>query len=177
MQKKDKFKDLIHSMIRVDQAGEFGAKRIYEGQLAVMKKRNSKHVDMVQHMYEQELEHYETFNRLINERKVRPTAMAPLWHIAGFALGAGTAMLGDEAAMACTVAVEELIDAHYLEQLEQLEDKDPELKALVEKFRQEELEHRDIGYEHDAEKAPFYPLLKALIQGGSSAAIWLSKRI
>lgn len=170
------FKEKTDSMIRVDQAGEFGAKRIYEGQLAVMKSRGSKHTEQVQHMYEQELEHYNQFNRLINERQVRPTIFSPLWHVAGFALGAATAAMGDEAAMACTVAVEELIDQHYLDQLEELKDKDPELSTLIEKFRQEELEHRDIGYEHDAEQAPFYGLLKQAIQGGSKLAIWLSKR-
>ena len=176
MNNKTILKEKIHQMIRVDQAGEFGAKRIYEGQLSVMKARGSKHTEQVEHMYEQELEHYKQFNRLIAERNVRPTIFSPLWHVAGFALGATTAMMGDKSAMACTVAVEELIDEHYLEQLEDLGEQDSELAELIEKFRQEELEHRDIGYEHDAEKAPFYHLLKGAIQNGSKLAIWLSKR-
>ena len=103
--------DLVARMIRVDQAGEYGARRIYEGQLAVLAGKPGG--EAVRHMYEQELAHLETFDKLIAERRVRPTALQPVWHIAGFALGAATALMGEKAAMACTVAVEEVIDEHY----------------------------------------------------------------
>src|SRR5215475_12075365 len=114
------------AMIRVDHAGEYGAVRIYEGQLAVLRNRAS--ADTIRHMAEQEQRHLKTFDRLVNERKVRPTALEPLWRMAGYALGFGTALMGEKAAFACTAAVEEAIDAHYAEQIAQLGDKDPELK-------------------------------------------------
>lgn len=168
-------KALIDRMIRVDQAGEYGAKRIYEGQLAVL--RDSPNRELIEHMADQEREHLATFDRLVTERGVRPTALNPLWHIAGFALGAGTALLGDKAAMACTVAVEEVIEEHYADQAAALGDDEPELKATIQKFRDEELEHRDIGIEKDAEQAPAYRLLTAVIKRGSRAAIWIAERV
>src|ERR1700742_2661958 len=124
----------IEAMIRVDHAGEYGAVRIYEGQLAVLKRRKGAEasVETITHMAEQEQRHLKTFDRLVNERKVRPTALEPLWRVAGYALGAGTALMGEKAAMACTAAVEEVIDAHYAEQIAQLGEKDPELKSTVE---------------------------------------------
>ncbi len=165
-------------MVRVDQAGEYGARRIYEGQLAVLGPDNPK-AATIRHMYEQELAHLETFDRMVLERRVRPTALQPLWHVAGFALGAATALMGEKAAMACTVAVEEVIDAHYANQSEQLENAgdDPELLATVEKFRAEEQEHRDIGLAEGALEAPGYEVLSAGIKAGSRLAIWLSERI
>jgi len=168
---------MLDRIIRVDHAGEFGATRIYAGQHAILK--NDDCADTIKHMAEQEEEHLAYFSKEMVERKVRPTAMLPIWHVAGFALGAGTALMSKEAAMACTVAVEEAIDEHYQDQLAKLEDNDDEgeLKAAIEKFRQEELEHRDIGLEHDAEQAMGYPVLSALIKRGSKAAIWLSQRI
>lgn len=164
-------------MLRVDQAGEYGARRIYEGQLAVLGR--SKAGPTLRHMWEQEKVHLETFDRLVADRRVRPTALSPVWHVAGFALGAVTALIGERAAMACTVAVEETIDRHYAAQSDALEDRPEEtdLRNTIERFRAEELEHRDIGLEHEAEQAPGYPLLSAAIRAGSRAAIWLSERI
>ncbi len=120
-------------MIRVDQAGEYGATRIYAGQLAVI--RRGRAAGAIHEMAEQEQRHLDQFKRLLAERRVRPTALAPLWHIAGFALGAATALLGERAAMACTVAVEEVIDGHYARQAEQLAGEDPELVEAIETAR------------------------------------------
>jgi ubiquinone biosynthesis monooxygenase Coq7 len=165
----------VARMIRVNQAGEYGAKRIYEGQLAVLKQTDAEPV--VREMLEQELEHLDRFDQLIAERKVRPTLLQPFWHVAGFALGAGTALMGRDAAMACTVAVEEVIDEHYAAQAENLGDDEQELKSVVEKFRADELEHREIGLAEGAEQAPGYPVLKEAIKAGSKLAIWLSTRV
>ena len=168
---------LLERIIRVDHAGEFGATRIYAGQHAILK--NDECADTIKHMAEQEEEHLAYFSKEMIERKVRPTAMLPIWHVAGFALGAGTALMSKEAAMACTVAVEEAIDEHYQEQLAKLKDNDDEseLKKNIEKFRQEELEHRAIGLENNAEQAMGYSVLSALIKKGSKTAIWLSQRV
>mgnify|MGYP001165551511 FL=1 len=165
----------VEAIIRVDHAGEFGAVRIYEGQLAVLPPGPAR--DAVAEMAAQEQEHLETFNKLIVSRGVRPTALSPLWNLAGYALGAVTARLGPRAAMACTVAVEEVIDKHYREQAEKLGENEAPLKEIIEKFRAEELEHRDTALEHDAEQALGYPVLSALVKAGSLAAIWLSTRI
>ncbi len=164
-------------MIRVDHAGEYGAVRIYEGQLSVLGRSAS--APVIEHMAEQERRHLETFNKLIPEHRVRPTALLPLWHVAGFALGAGTALLGEKAAMACTVAVEEVIDEHYAGQVRTLDaDGDNnDLRATIEEFRLEEAEHKDAGLKHGAEDAPGYEVLTGLIKTGSRLAIWLSKRI
>lgn len=164
----------IARMIRVDQAGEFGATRIYAGQLAVLGERPCARI--LRHMYDQEQQHLDTFNRLMVERRVRPTVLGPFWHVAGFALGAGTALLGERAAMACTVAVEEAIDEHYQAQRDRLGDDEAELRDTVEKFRQEELEHRDIGRDHGADQAPAAPVLHGAIKTGCKLAIWLSER-
>lgn len=165
----------IARILRVDQAGEYGAKRIYEGQIAVLGR--GPRAKTLQHMYEQELEHLEHFDRQLVERRVRPTLLQPLWHVAGFALGAGTALIGEKAAMACTVAIEETIDEHYQKQLEDLGPEEEDLKDRISKFREEELEHRDIGIEHGAEEAPGYEVLSTAIKTGSRLAIWLSERI
>lgn len=168
----------IHRMIRVDQAGEFGATRIYEGQLAVMGDRGP-HSAEIRHMAEQEEVHRERFDTIIAERGVRPTALQPFWSVAGFALGAGTALLGPEAAMACTAAIEEEIDKHYTEQLDRLAETeaDPELADVIEQFREEEREHRDAALAHGAEKAPAYPLLSGAIRLGCRIAIKVSERV
>ncbi len=168
-----------HAMVRVDHAGEFGAVRIYEGQLAVLRGRPGMEetVAEIEHMAAQEDEHLETFDRLVNERGVRPTALAPVWHVAGFALGAATALMGPKAAMACTAAVETEIDNHYAAQLAELDDKDPELAGHVKKFREDEIEHREKAIEHGAEEAPAYPLLSGVIRLGCRAAIRLSEKI
>ena len=128
-------------------------------------------------MYEQEKRHLEAFDRLLVERRVRPTLLQPLWHVAGFALGAATALLGERAAMACTVAVEEVIDRHYAEQAERLGEDEAELRATIEKFRADELEHKDEALAHGAEGAPGYEVLTAAVKAGSRLAIWLSTRI
>jgi ubiquinone biosynthesis monooxygenase Coq7 len=165
----------IERMIRVDQAGEYGAARIYEGQLAVLE--GKKAAKEIHRMADQERKHLAAFDKLVAERRVRPTALAPVWHVAGFALGAATAMLGERAAMACTVAVEEVIDEHYRAQIEALDGDEADLAAIIAQFRAEEIEHRDIALAHGAEDAPGYPLLSAAIKAGSRLAIWLSTRI
>ncbi|MBX6745799.1 MAG: demethoxyubiquinone hydroxylase family protein [Acetobacteraceae bacterium] len=168
-------REVVARTIRVDHAGEYGAKRIYQGQLAVL--RGTKWEPLLRHMQAQEQVHLDTFSRLIGQRRVRPTALLPLWHVAGFALGAATAMLGHRAAMACTVAVEEAIDEHYRSQEAALGEDEAELKAHIAQFRAEELEHRDIGLENEAEQAPAYRLLSAAIKAGCKAAIRISERI
>ena len=166
------------SMIRVDQAGEYGATRIYAGQLAVMGDR-APHSGEIRAMAEQEAAHRAEFDALMARRGVRPTALQPVWSAAGYALGAATALLGPEAAMACTAAVEEEIDRHYSRQLETLEadGDDPELAGMIEKFRADERAHRDAAYAAGAERAPGFPLLNATIRLGCRAAIRLSERI
>jgi 3-demethoxyubiquinol 3-hydroxylase len=163
-------------MLRVDQAGEYGATRIYAGQLAVLGDRHPIAREIA-HMAAQEARHRETFDAMLAKRGVRPTALGPFWHAAGFALGAATALIGPEAAMACTAAVETEIDLHYADQLEKLGDSDPELSATIAEFQAEEVEHRDAAFAAGAERAPGYPLLSAAIRLGCRAAIRLSERI
>ena len=165
----------VARMIRVDHAGEYGARRIYQGQLAVLGR--SAVAPQLRHMQAQEQVHLDRFAALIAERRVRPTALLPLWHIAGFALGAATAALGARAAMACTVAVEEAIDAHYAGQTARLGDDEAALRDDIETFRAEELQHRDIGLAHGAERTPAYRMLTSVIKAGCRAAIALSERI
>ena len=165
----------LEEVIRVDHAGEYGAKRIYQGQLAVL--RGTKHEETIRHMQAQEQVHLDTFSRHIAARRVRPTALLPIWHVAGFALGAVTAALGARAAMACTVAVEEAIDEHYAAQEAALGDDEAPLKAEIARFRAEELEHRDIGIANEAELTPGYRLLSAVIKLGCKAAIRVSEKI
>ncbi|MFT6582409.1 MAG: demethoxyubiquinone hydroxylase family protein [Alphaproteobacteria bacterium] len=167
-------KDQIARMIRVDHAGEYGAVRIYEGQLSVLKNRAS--APVIQHMAEQEKRHLETFETLIADRHVRPTLLQPVWRVAGFALGAATALMGEKTAMACTVAVEEVIDEHYQAQSKALGDREPALKSVIEEFRAEELAHRETALEHGGDAAPGDPFLSTAIKAGSRAAIWLSER-
>jgi 3-demethoxyubiquinol 3-hydroxylase len=165
-------------LLRVNQAGEYGAKRIYAGQLAVLKRRRAspETIAQIEHMAAQEDVHLETFNALVAKNQIRPTALQPLWHVAGFALGAVTALMGERAAMACTVAVEEVIDDHYAKQSAALAD-EPELKQTIDQFRSEENEHRLTALESGAEHAVAYPLLRRVIQAGSKTAIWLSERV
>lgn len=164
------------SMLRVDQAGEYGATRIYAGQLAVLR-RNCPEAKLVARMAAQEQRHLDRFNHLMAERRVRPTALQPLWNVAGFALGAATALLSEKAALACTDAVETEIDKHYAGQLRQLGDDDPELAHDIAAFQVEELEHRDTARESGSAQAIGYPLLTAAIRAGCRVAIGLSKRI
>jgi ubiquinone biosynthesis monooxygenase Coq7 len=163
----------LSRMIRVDHAGEYGAERIYAGQLAVLGRGEK--AGLLQHMMEQETHHKEVFSGLIAKRRVRPTALLPIWHVAGFALGAVTAAIGERAAMACTVAVEEAIDEHYAEQAASLGDEEGELRSTIEAFRLEELEHRDIGLANEAELAPAYRLLSRFIKTGCRVAIAVSE--
>ena len=168
------------AMIRVDHAGEFGALRIYQGQLAVLGKdpRAQDNADAIRHMQAQEQRHFEVFDRMVKDRAVRPTLLAPVWHVAGYALGAATALLGEKAAMACTVAVEDAIDAHYTAQLARLEQSDDaELKDAVTRFRDDELAHRSEALARGAEAAPAYPFLAAAIGLGCRVAIRLSERL
>lgn len=165
----------IARMIRVDHAGEYGAARIYDGQLAVLGRTPVGPV--IREMADQEKEHLETFDRLLVERRVRPTALAPLWHVAGFALGAASALAGPRAAMACTVAVEEVIDEHYQRQQETIGEDEIELAETVAAFREDEIAHRDTGLAHGAEQAPAYGALSQAVKAGTRLAIWLSERV
>jgi ubiquinone biosynthesis monooxygenase Coq7 len=165
----------IAPMLRVDHAGEYGAVRIYEGQLAVIGRGRAR--DEIRRMAEQEKRHLVTFEELVRARRVRPTALQPAWHVAGYLLGAATALLGERAAMACTVAVEEVIDEHYRAQAERLGDTDPALKATIEEFRADELRHRATALEHGATEALGYDAISAVVKTGSRLAIWLSSRI
>jgi len=168
----------VKRMIRVDQAGEFGAVRIYEGQLSVLRK--SACAPVILRMADQEKHHLETFDAMLVERQVRPTILGPLWRVAGFALGAATALMGEKAAMACTVAVEEVIDEHYQQQSECLSgdthQDESMLKSTIDEFRAEELQHRDTALGLGAADTVGYPVLSAVIKTGSRAAIWLSER-
>jgi 3-demethoxyubiquinol 3-hydroxylase len=166
----------IANMLRVNQAGEYGAKRIYAGQLAVMGDRTPA-ARSIAHMAEQEERHLSAFNKLLAERGVRPTVLHPIWDVAGFALGAVTAAIGPEAAMACTVAIETEIDLHYSEQLAEIGENDPELSAMVADFQADEQEHKATALAEGAERAPAYPLMSAAIRLGCRTAIALSKRI
>jgi ubiquinone biosynthesis monooxygenase Coq7 len=172
--KNKKHERMIQRIIRVNHAGESGARRIYKGQLAILK--NNKEIE---HMYEQEVVHLDYFDKEMKERNVRPTLLSPLWHGFGFAMGAVTAVLGEKAAMACTVAVEEVIGEHYAEQEKYLREHnlEKELREKIVQFRDEELEHRDIGIKNDAENAVGYDILTKAIKSFTRAAIFLSKRI
>lgn len=164
------------AMIRVDQAGEYGATRIYAGQLAIMGHRSAVAREIAG-MALQEERHRAFFDRMIAERGVRPTILQPFWSVAGYALGAVTAAIGPEAAMACTAAVETEIDLHYAEQLRELGEDDPELSEAIADFQAEELEHRDTALAHGAEQAMAYPLMSAVIRLGCRVAIAAAKRI
>ncbi|NXM95801.1 COQ7 protein, partial [Sylvia borin] len=171
-------KPVIDRIIRVDHAGEYGANRIYAGQMAVLGRSSVGPV--IQQMWNQEKVHLKKFNELMVAYRVRPTVLLPFWNVAGFVLGAGSAFLGKKGAMACTVAVEECISEHYNNQIRTLiEDpkKYKELLQVIKQFRDEEQEHHDIGLEHDAEATPAYSVLKTAIQLGCKAAIFLSERI
>ena len=166
---------MIDRFLRVDHAGELGAKRIYQGQLAVL--ADHPVAPEIQHMQEQEQHHLDTFENLINEYQTRPSVLSPFWNGAGFVLGAVTAAMGPKAAMACTIAVEEVIGEHYLRQAEVLDEDEAELKATLEQFRDEELEHRDTAIDHDGEDAVGYPVLRQMIQTGCRTAIRLAERL
>ena len=169
-------RERLERILRVDLAGEYGARRIYEGQLAILGR--SKVAPTIREMWEQEAKHLDYFEKAVPKHRVRPTALQPAWHVAGFALGAVTALMGEKAAMACTVAVEEVIDEHYASQAEQLSDEgeEGELKRAIQEFREDEIEHRDTGLAHGAEETVAYEGLTTVIKAGSRLAIWLSER-
>jgi len=167
--------DAIARMIRVDHAGEYGAVRIYEGQLAVLGRKPEG--EAIRKMADQERAHLAAFDSLVVARNVRPTLLSPLWHLGGFALGAATALLGAKAAMACTVAVEEVIDEHYANQAARLGPEEADLRETITRFRDDEIQHRDEGLAHGAKDAAFEPLLTAAVKGASRIAIWLSTRV
>tara|TARA_B100000686_G_C16803198_1_gene987748 strand:- start:164 stop:739 length:576 start_codon:yes stop_codon:yes gene_type:complete len=165
---------LIARIIRVDHAGEYGAKRIYEGQLAILGKSESRKT--IQEMADVETHHLKTFDNLLVQRSVRPTVLSPIWHIAGFMLGASTALLGEKAAMACTVAVEEVIEKHYYKQAKQLGNEEDELRKIIIEFAADEASHKNTALDYDAKDAPLYKPMVTLIKSGTRIAIWLSER-
>jgi ubiquinone biosynthesis monooxygenase Coq7 len=162
-------------MIRVNHAGEYGARRIYDGQLAVLRGKPSHAI--IAHMKAQEEVHLKTFESLLVERRVRPTALLPLWHAGGFLLGAATALMGEKAAMACTVAVEEVIGEHYAGQEDRLDENEAPLRDTIAQFRADEQAHHDTGLAHGAEQAPLYQWLYEGVKGITRTAIWLSTRV
>ena len=168
----------ISRALRVDHAGETGARRIYEGQLAVL--GNHPVAEEIRHMRDQEQEHLDTFDALLNEYEVRPSLLSPFWNGAGFVLGAMTAAMGSKAAMACTIAVEEVIGTHYDRQAKSIPKSHQDESALVktlERLRDEELEHRDIAKDHDGEQAIGYPIMRRVIQAGCRVAIKVAERV
>ena len=169
----------LAEILRVDHAGELGAVSIYRGQRAVLGQapRHARIAGQLAEMEAHEAEHLARFDRLLTERRVRPTAMAPLWRLAGFVLGAGTALMGDKAAHACTEAVENVIEEHYAGQIAELAQREPELAAELERFRQDELAHRDLAVDEGAREAPGYGLLSAVIRTGCRAAIKISEKL
>lgn len=170
--------DEIKRMIRVDHAGEYGAARIYDGQLAVLGEKHPLY-PTISRMKDQELAHLDTFDNLIVERQVRPTVLNPVWHAAGFAMGAVTALMGERAAMACTAAVEEVIDEHYESQRRKLKNwnKEKKFEKTIQQFQADEVGHRDTAYQHGARETPGFKFLSETIKAGCRTAIWLSKRI
>ena len=165
----------LERYIRVNHAGERAAEQIYRGQLVVLGQH--KMGNEIRHMMEQEVEHLETFDALINERRIRPSFLDPVWGAAGFALGVVTAAMGPKAAMACTIAVEEVIGEHYQKQAENLGEDEAELKTKIERFRDEELEHRDIAVDYKGREARHYELLHDVIQAGCRTAIKIAEKI
>ena len=171
-------KKTLEEIIRVDHAGERGAIKIYEGQLLALKtfKQNASLKRKIEEMKEHEREHYEYFDNEIKKRNIQPTKLLPLWDLMGVTLGFGTAMLGEKAAMLCTASVEEVIDKHYLDQINQLGDDEKELKSKIIKFREDELHHKDIAYEKGATKKGIYSILDKVIKTGSKIAINISEK-
>lgn len=172
-------KEFTQEMMRVNLAGEYGAIRIYQGQIDALSRRGeTKHLEKIKHMLAQEEEHLHFFQTNLIKNKVRPTIFHPLWHLLGYTLGYASARMGLKSAMACTVAVEEVIDKHYAHQLEKIDkNSNTELYEAIETFRQEELEHRDIALDCHAEEAIGYNFLYKAVQIASKSAIWLSKKL
>ena len=166
-------------ILRVDHAGEFAAVNIYRAQRAILGDRKGKGEitgDLTE-MEGHEQVHLDRFNALLNEHQVRPTAMIPVWKVAATVLGAGTALLGEKAAHACTEAVESVIEKHYADQIAEIKERDPELAAELTQFREEELMHHDHAIAHGSREAPAYRLLSSVIKIGCKAAIKISERV
>ena len=177
MKKTNKKK--LEEFIRVDHAGERGAIKIYEGQLLALKtfKKDPELLKLVEEMREHEQEHSDFFENEIRERNIQPTKFLPLWDLLGVGLGFGSTILGKKAAMLCTASVEEVIDKHYQSQIDQLQDDEKKLREKIKKFRADELEHKDIAYEHGATKKGFYSIMDKIIKTGSKIAINISEKI
>jgi 3-demethoxyubiquinol 3-hydroxylase len=165
----------IARILRVDHAGEYGATRIYQGQLDLLGRGRT--TGEIRRMAETEKRHLARFETLLHERRVRPTLLHPIWSVAGYALGAATALFGERAAMACTVAIEDVIDEHYQRQAERLADVDPGLRETILAFRDDEIAHREVAIAQGAEDALGYDLISAAVKAGSRMAIWLSTRL
>ena len=169
----------LEEIIRVDHAGERGAIKIYEGQLLALKtiKQDNNLKDKIEEMKEQEKEHLEYFEKEIQKRKIKPTYLLPLWDVMGVALGFGTALLGKKAAMLCTASVEEVIEDHYQNQLKKLGNDEMDLRAKIEKFKGEEVKHKNIAYESGATNKGLYSIMDKVIKTGSRIAITISEKI
>ena len=169
----------VEEFIRVDHAGERGAVKIYEGQLLALNTivKNDDLKKTIEDMKEHELEHCQFFEKEIKRRNIKPTKFLPLWDLLGVGLGFGSTLLGKKAAMLCTASVEEVIDKHYLDQINQLGPDEKELKKKITKFRQDELDHKDIAYEEGASKKGFYSIMDKVIKTGSKIAIRISEKI
>ena len=169
----------LEEIIRVDHAGERGAIKIYEGQLLALKtiKQDNNLKDKIEEMKEQEKEHLEYFEKEIQKRKIKPTYLLPLWDVMGVALGFGTALLGKKAAMLCTASVEEVIEDHYQNQLKKLGNDEMDLKTKIEKFKKEEMNHKNIAYESGATNKGLYSIMDKVIRTGSRIAITISEKI
>ena len=172
-------KKFLEELIRDDHAGERGAIKIYEGQLLALKtfKQDETLKKQIEEMREHEKEHYEFFDKEIQQRDIKPTKLLPLWDLLGIGLGFGTAMLGKKATMLCTASVEEVISDHYESQTYKLGEDEKELKKKIIKFRNDELNHKDIAYEGGATKDGLYGLLDKVIKTSSHIAIKISKKI
>jgi len=177
MQKTDK--KILEEIIRVDHAGERGAIKIYEGQLLALKtiKQDESLKDKIEEMKEQEKEHLEYFEKEIKKRKIKPTYLLPLWDVMGVALGFGTALLGKKAAMLCTASVEEVIEDHYQNQLKKLGNDEIDLKTKIEKFKGDEVDHKNMAYESGATNKGLYSIMDKVIRTGSRIAITISEKI
>jgi ubiquinone biosynthesis monooxygenase Coq7 len=172
-------KKILEEIIRVDHAGERGAIKIYEGQLLALKtiKQDNDLKDKIEEMKEQEKKHLEYFEKEIQKRKIKPTSLLPLWDLMGVTLGFGTALLGKKAAMLCTASVEEVIEDHYQNQLQKLGNDEKDLKAKIEKFKEDEIEHKNMAYETGVTNKGFYSIMDKVIRTGSRIAITISEKI
>jgi ubiquinone biosynthesis monooxygenase Coq7 len=177
MKKTDK--KTLEEIIRVDHAGERGAIKIYEGQLLALKtiKQDEALKKTIEEMKEQEKEHFKYFEKEIQKRKIKPTSLLPLWDVMGVVLGFGSALLGKKATMLCTASVEEVIDEHYQSQLKKLKDDEKDLKKKIEKFKEDEVNHKNIAYESGATNEGFYSIMDKIIRTGSKIAITISKKV